>query len=186
MNEYPPISRTRATSGRPFWLLGIALLFSSLAQGADNMHFHGALVAEPCVVAPGDEHLTLDFGNVVGKYLYQNQRSPSQTVVLHLSQCDLSVAKGLKVTFSGTPNPVLPGLLALEPGSQARGIAIGLETAEGRPWPLNQAGAVQVLVPGANQINVRAYLQGEPAALANRSIKEGPFTAVATFRLDYE
>lgn len=186
MNAYPHISRTRAAGLWTFWNIGVALLFSTLAQGAENMHFGGALVAEPCVVAPGDEHLTLDFGNVVDKYLYQNQRSPSQAVILHLNQCDLGVAKNIKVTFSGMSSQVLPGLLALDPSSQARGIAIGLETAGGRPWPLNLAGADQALVPDTNLIEVRAYLQGEPAALANRSIEHGAFTAVATFRLDYE
>lgn len=186
MNPAQFPSRTPAPGRRLFWWWGTALLFSSLALGADNMHFRGALVTEPCVVAPGDEHLALDFGNVVDKYLYQNQRSPSQVLVLHLQQCDSTLAKSFKVTFNGTQNPALPGLLALDPGSQASGLAIGLETAEGRPWPLNQPGAGQALVAGDNQIEVRAYLQGEPAALANRSIEKGPFTAPATFRLDYE
>ncbi|EKN6076319.1 type 1 fimbrial protein, partial [Yersinia enterocolitica] len=41
---------------------------------ADNMRFHGALVAEPCTIRPGDDAISLNFGTVVDKYLYSNQR----------------------------------------------------------------------------------------------------------------
>lgn len=166
-------------------LLG-ALLFSLLAQGADNMRFHGALVAEPCVIPPGEESIRLDFGTVIDKYLYLNQRTHGQSFQLHLTECDISLGNTLKVTFSGMENPALPGMLALDGASQASGIAIGLESAEGKALPLNKSGQGYLLLSGDNVIELKAFVQGEPAALASQSIEKGPFGAVATFSLEYE
>lgn len=162
------------------------LLFSLPAKGADNMRFHGALVAEPCVIPPGEEAIKLDFGAVIDEYLYQNQRTHGQSFRLHLMECDISLSRTLKVTFSGIENPTLPGMLALDGASQASGIAIGLETADGRTLPLNKSGQGYPLLGGDNVIELKAFVQGEPGALASQRIQKGPFSAVATFSLEYE
>ncbi|XJD37968.1 fimbrial protein [Enterobacter sp. ECC-219] len=166
--------------------LATLLLYSSPVMAADNMRLHGALVAEPCVIPPGDETVVLDFDTVIDKYLYQNTRTPGQTFELHLAQCDLSLGKMVRVTFSGTESTALPGLLALNGGSQASGIAIGMETTQGEPLPINKPGKAQALVSGTNILTARAYVQGEPEALKHKSIERGPFSAVATFSLEYE
>ncbi|CAI8791694.1 fimbrial protein [Pseudomonas serboccidentalis] len=163
-----------------------ALLLSLCAHAADNMRFHGALVAEPCVIPPGEENIKLDFGTVIDKYLYLNQRTHGQSFQLHLTECDLSLGNMLKITFSGVESPALPGLLALDGASQASGIAIGMETADGRALPLNKSGQRYPLLAGDNLIELKAYVQGEPQALANQSIEKGPFQAVAMFSLEYE
>lgn len=117
----------------------IALLMAvSGAVQADNVRLHGALVAEPCVIAPGDESVKLEFGTVIDKYLYANQRTRGQAFAIRLTECDLSLGKTVKVTFSGTENPSLKGLLAIDGGSQASGIAIGMETPAGQKLPLNK------------------------------------------------
>ncbi|MFI8415325.1 fimbrial protein [Serratia sp. NPDC078593] len=161
------------------------LALSGVVQ-ADNVRLHGALVAEPCVIAPGDERVQLDFGTVIDKYLYTNTRTHGQAFEIRLTECDLSLGKTVKVTFSGTENPSLKGLLAIDGGSRASGIAIGMETEAGQPLPLNKAGEGQRLVAGSNTLTVQAYVQGEPAAIAGRRIERGPFSAIATFRLEYE
>lgn len=166
-------------------LLAGALTFSGAAQ-ADNVRLHGALVAEPCVIAPGDESVRLDFGTVIDKYLYANVRTHGQAFDIHLSECDLSLGKTVKVTFSGAENPNLKGMLAIEGSSTASGIAIGMETQAGNPLPLNKPGEGSRLVDGSNTLTVLAFVQGEPAAIANRSIERGPFSAIATFSLEYE
>lgn len=174
-------------NGRKMHLILIAgLLALSGAAQADNVRLHGALVAEPCVIAPGDESVHLDFGTVIDKYLYTNVRTHGQAFDIHLTECDLSLGKTVKVTFSGTENPNLKGLLAIEGGSQAYGIAIGMETQAGQPLPLNKIGGGQRLVSGSNTLTVLAYVQGEPGAIANQSIERGPFSAIATFSLEYE
>ena len=167
--------------------LPLALMLTySLAAQADNVRLHGALVAEPCVIAPGDESVRLDFGTVIDKYLYTNQRTHGQPFDIHLTECDLSLGKTVKMTFSGIENPHLKGLLAIEGGSQANGIAIGMETQAGETLPLNKTGDGIRLVDGSNILTVLAYVQGEPEAIANRSIERGPFSAIATFSLEYE
>ena len=169
------------------WCATAALLLCSpLSLAADNMRLHGALVAEPCVIPPGDETVVLDFDTVIDKYLYLNTRTHGQAFKLHLAQCDLSLGKTVRVTFSGNESAAMPGLLALNGASQASGIAIGMETPQGEPLPVNQPGKAQALVSGTNILTARAYVQGEPEALKHKTIERGPFSAVATFSLEYE
>ncbi|MBH2526202.1 type 1 fimbrial protein [Serratia marcescens] len=166
----------------------VALLLGGLGScaAAENMLFHGALVAEPCVISPGKELIQLNFGSVVDKYLYLNQRTHGISLVIQLDECDLSVSKTVTLTFTGTENPNLPGLLLPQAGSQAAGVAIGLETPEGQLLPLNQSSAKYPLRAGSNAIQLRAYVQGEPQAIAQKRIAQGAFNAVATFILGYE
>lgn len=152
----------------------------------ENMYFHGALVAEPCVIPPGKEILQLDFGTIVDKYLYINQRTPGIPLVIQLAECDLSLGRTVSLTFSGSESLGLPGLLLPEAGSQASGIAVGLETPQGQPLPLNSASAKYPLRAGNNEVQLRAFIQGEPLAIAEKSIVRGSFSAVATFILAYE
>lgn len=167
-------------------MAGLLLLSSFAVHAGDNMLFRGALVAEACVIPPGEENLQLDFGTVIDKYLYLNQRTLGQPFAIHLTTCDLSQANTLTVTFSGNENRQLPGLLALDSSSQANGIAVGIETRQGKPLPLNLAGQKSILMAGSNLIAFKAYIQGEPEAIAQKTIERGPFSAVATFRLEYE
>ncbi|CAI1806474.1 Fimbria A protein precursor [Serratia fonticola] len=168
------------------WCAAALLLCSQWSLAAENMRLHGALVAEPCVIPPGDETVVLDFDTVIDKYLYMNTRTHGQPFELHLAQCDLSLGKTIKVTFSGNESAALPGLLALNGASQASGIAIGMETSQGEPLPINQQGNAQALMSGANILTAYAYVQGEQDALTNKTIQRGPFSAVATFSLEYE
>ncbi|HIE1062984.1 TPA: fimbrial protein [Serratia marcescens] len=165
-------------------LLTGAVMLPALA--ADNMKFHGALVAEPCVLQPGDEDIQLDFGSIVDKYLYSHQRTQSKAFQLRLAECDISLGNLVKVSFGGQHSSALPGLLAVEVGGQNAGVAIGIETPGGQPIALNQPGQRYSLNAGGNIINLQAYVQGEPQAIANRSIVYGAFTSAATFTLEYE
>ncbi|WP_149543246.1 fimbrial protein [Serratia marcescens] len=172
-------------------LLALALITPpqpTLAVGNNdkNVYLHGALVAEPCVIPPGDEEITLDFGTIIDKYLYLNTRTLGQAFEIHLEECDLTLGKTVNVTFTGNENSALPGLLAVDGGSKATGIAIGLETPSAKPLPLNKASDKSLLQVGSNIIALKAYVQGEPLAIANKKIVRGPFSAVATFNLEYE
>jgi type 1 fimbria pilin len=174
-------------SKRLKWML--ALMAGLCAQGlsaADNMLFHGALVAEPCTLKSGDEDVNLDFGTVIDKYLYTHGRTPAKSFSLTLQDCDLSLGKTVKVTFSGNSSMELPELLALDGGSQANGIALGLETATGQPVILNKPSQGIALNGGSTSLVWQVYVQGEPTALAKKSIGLGEFSAVATFGLAYE
>lgn len=167
--------------------LVLAIGASGVSDAADNnVYLHGALVAEPCVIPPGDEEIALDFGTIIDKYLYQNTRTLSQPFTIHLEECDLSIGKTVKVKFTGTENVSLPGLLAIDAASEATGIAVGLETGEGQALPLNQNSGSYVLQDGNTILTMKAYVQGEPQAIAQQRIGRGVFSAVATFNLEYE
>lgn len=152
----------------------------------DNMKLHGALVAEPCTLLPGDESVELDFGSIVDKTLYSHQRTESKAFQIKLADCDIGMGNLVKISFGGTESLALKGLLAVNAGGQNAGVAIGLEAADGKPIALNQPGQSYPLKAGGNIINLQAYVQGEPQAIATRSITYGAFSAVATFTLEYE
>lgn len=168
---------------------GIMALFAlivSLNVHADNVRLHGTLVADPCVLRPGDENVPLEFGVVIDRDLYANQRTRGQAFDIHLTGCDLGLGKTVTVSFSGTENPYLKGLLAIDAGSQASGIAIGIETQAGQTLPLNKAGFEYPLVSGSNILTMLAYVQGEPDAITSQTIEPGRFNAIAIFTLEYE
>lgn len=166
----------------------VAAPLVSLAAGGseNNVHLYGALVAEPCLIAPGSEEIALDFGAIIEKYLYLNTRTLGKPFEIHLTGCDLTLGKTVKATFLGTESSALPGLLAIDANSEAKGIAIGLETQGAKPLPFNQASDQFPLQEGYSRIVLKAYVQGEPASIANQSIKPGGFSAAATFSLEYE
>lgn len=177
---------------RSIWLISLVMAQWILTSGGaataadNNVHLYGALVAEPCVIPPGQEKILLDFGTIVDKYLYLNSRTLGQPFSIHLTECDVSLGKTVKVSFIGTEHPALPGLLAIDSGSGASGIAIGLETLQAKLLPLNRASDTYPLQDGNNMIALKAYVQGDSQAITDKSIVRGAFTATVTFRLEYE
>ncbi|CAI2526369.1 fimbrial protein [Serratia ficaria] len=149
------------------------------------VNYSGVLVAEPCVIPPGEESIELDFGTVIDKYLYLNQRTSGKEFTLHLAECDLSLGETVRVSFSGKESVALPGFLAINLGG-ASGIAIGLEDTDGDLLPMNQLTGKYRLQAGSNNITLKAYIRGEPEAIKNRTIGLGAFGAVATFLLNYD
>ncbi|MDU3573622.1 MAG: fimbrial protein [Serratia marcescens] len=169
-------------------VIGVGLLIAASGcwAAADNMHFSGALVAEPCTLRPGDEDIRLDFGTVIDKYLYTYGRTPGKAFSLVLQDCDISLGNTVKVTFSGAESAALPGLLKPDGGSQATGITLGLETMAGAPLALNKPSEGYVIGKGSNSLQLQVYVRGEPEAIAQKSIGLGAFSSVATFGLEYE
>lgn len=170
------------------WLL--FFYFSCVAPAyslvGDNLYFHGTLVAEACNINPGDEDVALDFGLIADKQLYADSRTVSKPFFIKLSECDNKVASNLKISFSGAENLKMPGFLALDPASQARGIAIGFETRNGQILKLNTLSPKIPIEDGNITIPFLAYIQGEPEALAKRGIDLGPFSATAIFSIAYD
>lgn len=159
---------------------------SSALAIPDNLRIIGNLVEEPCTILPGDENITMDFFDTPEKNFYAYGETPGKEFMIKLADCDISIGKTVEVTFSGTPNLALPGYLALSTSSVASGFAVGLQNADKTPLGIEQKGSKTTLQNGANQLRFYAYLKGEPDAIANKSIKVGPYSAVATFKLDYE
>lgn len=166
-------------------LLTITGIMSSHVRATD-MQFSGALVAEPCVIAPGKENIMFDFGTLADKYLYHNPRSPNKPFAIELTGCTPNVGQSVAVTFTGIENAELTGLLAIDPTSTANGVAIGMETVNGVPLKINSLSNKTRLVNGNNDILLRAYVQAEPSALNKQNIGYGTFSATASFSLTYD
>lgn len=168
---------------------GVALLltFGLIPAGnaADNLSFKGNLVEEACTIRPGDESITLELWDLTSKHLYINTRSQGKGFKLHLEDCDTTIGDTVTIIFGGTENTALPGLLALDGGSGASGIGVGIETLGNKPLPLNTVSDKQVLSNGSNVIELKAYVQGEPNAIRDQTIGHGTFTVTSTFTLDY-
>ena len=165
------------------WLLIFGLI--PAGQAADNLSFKGNLVEEACTIRPGDEAITLELWDVTSKHLYINTRSQGKGFKLHLEDCDTTIGNTVTITFGGRENMALPGLFALDGGSGASGIGVGLETPSNKPLPLNTVSDEQVLSNGNNVIELKASVQGEPDAIRDQTIGHGRFTVTSTFTLDY-
>jgi len=153
---------------------------------ADTVNFDGTLIEDACEIYPGDEAIELDFGTVIDKYLYLNTRTHSQPFAIRLINCDLALGREVRVTFSGMASGALPGYLAFDSSSSAKGAAIGLENSAGELLAINSGNYTQQLQGGSsNTLNLKAFVRGEPLALQNKSIQLGAFTATANFTLEY-
>ncbi|MGL6607969.1 fimbrial protein [Aeromonas hydrophila] len=171
------------------WFILIALqgmLLPSQAQaGSDSLMINvvAEVVNQACSLRPGDETITVNFGNIVNKELLRDKRTPSKEFQLHLEECDPDISKGVKVTFSGKGAPEDPDLLALMGDSTAKGIAIGLEH-QGKALPLNKVSRELMLTAGDNVLTFATYVQLLPSGQAG--LVPGTFSASANFKLEYE
>ena len=173
----------------------IALLLASthsfnVNARENNVLITGNLVEEPCSLAPASSDIPLDFGTVVAKYFQSTNRTPGIRFNIELIDCDISLGNGAMVTFTGLES-VLPGLLASDVGVE-NGLAFGIETvpdAEGQTnsqlIPINQPSPLFTLSDGQSVITLQGFIQAEPDAIANNNVKPGPFSATATFKVDY-
>lgn len=163
------------------------LLVGGNADATDNLEFTGVLVEAACNLHTGDDDIELDFNTVINNYLYSYGETPARSFTLRLDDCDNSVLTGVRLTFSGTESTELPGLLALDPTSTARGVAVAVQTAGGQALPINNTSGVLIALPdGDLVVPLQARLTAEPTAKSNQSIELGDFKATAYFALDYE
>jgi len=168
---------------------GLALLLTfglaATAQAVDNLRFKGNLVEQACTIRPGDEAITLELWDLTSKHLYINTRSVGKGFRLHLDDCDTTIGNTVTVMFGGVENRALPGLFALDSGSGASGIGLGIETLSNKLLPVNRVSDEQVLTNGNNVIELKAYVQGEPNAIRDQTIGHGAYRVSSTFTLDY-
>lgn len=165
-----------------------ASLWLPAVQAEDNLYFSGTLVNEPCVLVAEDELFNLNFKTVINKDLYLNGRTLGRPIDLRLTNCDLDVGKRMvSITLSADGNESIepPGLLILE-SATVQGLMVGLETTAGTAMPLNKTHRMGELSSGDNVVSFKAYLQGEPEVLANRTLGLGDFKGSLTFALSYE
>ena len=126
------------------------------------------------------------FRLISGPWWIKISTRASVLIAVRLADCDPSVLSTVSVTFQGTEETELPGLLAIDPASTAKGIAIGIEGDDGTLLPLSTASPYANLIPGNNDLNFQAFVQATPTAMANKALVVGEFSATATFVLGYQ
>lgn len=163
-------------------LLAMLLLIVTGAQAVD-IRLHGELVEGPCVVNINSADQRVVFGVMSAHDFYSRPRGHVKKFDILLEHCDLSFGNTVEITFDGEEDPQQPGLLAIS--GSAQGVAIGLETQQGEALSLNRDVARFNLLPGDTRLSLQAYLQADKGSIEQRSIKEGTFSAITTFTLNY-
>ncbi|WP_337039479.1 fimbrial protein [Serratia marcescens] len=162
--------------------MALGLSQSALALD-ENIYLHGTLVEEPCSLSMTSVRQTVKLGNVIKNTLYLHQRTHSYPFTLVLEECDISLGTIVEIGFNGVADELQPDRLAVS--GTAKGIAIGLETAEGKPLILNKTIERYGLNDGRRVLAFAAYVSAPASVIENQGIVEGDFSASATFTLNY-
>lgn len=171
-------------AGWLFYLLTLGIMPTAFSAG--DVLVRGYLVGEPCTLMEEDESIVVEFGTIVDKYLYLNTNTHPESFQIRLIDCDLTDSPKVKVMFSGAENSNLPGYLALDSGSMASSVAIGILDENGTRIPINSETTLYPLTGETNILNFKGLVIGEPDAIKNKTIALGPFSATATFTLIYD
>lgn len=171
-------------------LLGLIFFCSGSGSYAKNgqigeIKIYGKLVAEACTLRPGDELITVDFKEIVDKYLYKYGESPAEYFDIHLDDCDNSIFNTVSVMFSGNIMSGNDEILATDSGS-VQGVGITIYSISDEPLKINKKMYTQAIEKGTNTLSFYAKVRGDADAIANKNIGLGLFTATATFTLFYD
>jgi type 1 fimbria pilin len=148
-----------------------------------NISLHGELVEEPCTLSMASVNQTVKLGNVIKSTLYLHQRTHSYGFSIVLEDCDISLGNNVEIGFNGIEDLQQPGLLAVN--GMAEGIAIGLETEQGKPLEINKTVKSYLLHDGSRTLKFAAYVSASEAAIERQGIIDGDFTTNVAFTLYY-
>lgn len=161
---------------------------SAFAAGnSGKVTFNGEIINAPCSVDSNSLDQVVKMGQISTKDLANGGEysDPDSTFKIKLRQCTIAQNQdSVKITFSGTADPVEPTLLAIG-GGDAAGAGIKMIAPGGNPVTLGQPTSAYKLSNGENELVFNAILKGY-AKQDDHPIKAGTFTAVTNFTLSYE
>lgn len=169
-------------------IIGSCLLFSSSVFAAENMHIFGSLIIAPCKVLPEHSQVDVAFDEIRLDDIYKSYfEFEKKDFKIILSECDISIAKQVKIKFEGQTHNELTGLLALDDAANNPDLGIKITTQQGTSVNIGEYTSLyNIPNNGIFELNFIAYLQATAKAIANKSIKPGHFSATAVFSLKYE
>lgn len=161
--------------------LGGISMANAANQGSGTITFKGSIIDAPCSIEPGSLDQTVKLGDIASAQLKNGGKSTPQDILIKLVGCDISTAKSVTATFTGTESEAAPGLLAMK--GTARGASIAINDLDGKLLPLAKASKSQKVEDGQATLRFSAHLQGDGASSA---IVPGEFNSVADFTLAYQ
>lgn len=150
-----------------------------------DLNFKGTVVAHGCSIVPSSKNIAVDFGEISTRTLYAERKSQPKAFVIELKDCSTDVFNSVTVTFSGTENANMSDRLAIAPNS-ASGIGIGFEENDGTAISLNTPTTAVAISSASMQLNFKAFVEGEPDALSNKTLQTGAFQATANYTINYQ
>lgn len=175
--------------GTLFSLIGTVFLNSNIVFAAkNNVKVTGTLVNSPCVVLPENKTMEVDFGDIRLLDIYDpTYQLPRRELTLVLSNCDLTIAKKMKVKFIGAEHGQMSGYLALTGAEPNSGLGIGIELSSGEEIQVNHFSSLMPIIQaGKNELKFNTFLKATPDAINKKQIKTGKISATATFLFKYE
>lgn len=170
------------------WAHLMSLPASAAISGSGNAQdyvydvgFHVRVVDSPCVLSSDSENIDVDMGEESTRTLQTNQAGEWRDFTIALTQCSTETLKDVVVSFSGKENTALAGRLAIDSGSVAKGVAIGIYRAD-QLLPLNGKTSQIPLFDGDNRLDFRARLE----TVSVESLAAGSYSATAHFTLSYQ
>ena len=151
-----------------------------------DLNFKGTVVAHGCSIVPSSKNIAVDFGEISTRTLYAERKSQPKAFVIELKDCSTDVFNSVTVTFSGTENANMSDRLAITPiaPNSASGIGIGFEENDGTAISLNTPTTAVAIA--SMQLNFKAFVEGEPDALSNKTLQTGAFQATANYTINYQ
>ncbi|WP_258953874.1 fimbrial protein [Yersinia bercovieri] len=158
----------------------------SAAGAGVDLTFNGTLLDTQCRFEREDAPLLVTLPSRSVQDFSQYGRTPSESFDIGLKDCTAAMqGKLVTMMFSGAKTQTVGGImmLAAEGGT---GLVIGLEDGAGSLISLGKpVTAGQITVTGSGQVN--RFRFGAYALAPDRAaVKEGPYTATATFEVSYQ
>ncbi|MFQ2131126.1 fimbrial protein [Aeromonas hydrophila] len=167
----------------PLWVNAAA---NDLELLGGELHLHGRIIDQPCVVAPESLEQEVEMGVVDVKQLYASGAGEQVPFSIRLTNCKPGIFRMAKVTFTGSKDAQLSGGLAFTTGI-AKGAGIRLYDVTQTPLDLGTPSRGYLLGGSAdNELQFFARVEGHPDALAAKNIQPGDYSAVANFIVAYE
>jgi len=153
-------------------LLSLAVLFSHIANSAENMSFHGTLVEPPCTISEG-KTIEVAFGNSLGinKIDGNNYKEPVNYTV----NCDAGYTAHNLAIIIDTTVPASFDKSAVTTDKEGLGIRILIDGV-----PATFARRIEVINPSSPP-----KIEAVPVQDQSVTLTEGGFEATVTLRADY-
>ncbi|MFT8210731.1 MAG: fimbrial protein [Symbiopectobacterium sp.] len=142
--------------------------------------FHVQVVSSPCSFQDNNKEIIVEMGETSTRTLQTQQHGDWHTFTLGLTECNTDTFQNVAIQFLGTEDTQLPGRLALDSSSGAKGVAIGIYYGNSLVAINNNSEWIPSQV-GDNILPFSARIE----KTADDTLQSGDYTATAHFKLSY-